>query len=238
MKNIHVIPTDKLTKISVFTALDKSQKMVFNKDIHDTMSFSINQNIYITSDEEIKKGDWYYDTTVSVVFKNDKFFLNGVGYEKIILTTNQDLIKNDVQAIDDEFLEWFVKHPECEEVKINYDKDVFPYGVDKAKGYGWYKIIIQTEEPKSHNMEKKTIEEAAEDYADYNWQMKKAIQDAVKFGAEWYAKNQSEQMYSEEDLKDAWEDGRKFEHDHNGGEGGEFTGAESFEEWFNQYKKS
>jgi hypothetical protein len=44
-------------------------------------------------------------------------------------------------------------------------------------------------------------------------------------------------MYSEEDLRNAWEDGRKFEYDHNGGEGGEFTGAESFEEWFGQHKK-
>jgi hypothetical protein len=36
---------------------------------------------------------------------------------KIILTTDQDLIKDGVQAIDDEFLEWFVKNPSCEEVE-------------------------------------------------------------------------------------------------------------------------
>ena len=46
-----------------------------------------------------------------------------------------------------------------------------------------------------------------------------------------------QQGYSKEDMKSAWEDGRKFEYDHNGGEGGEFTGAESFEEWFEQFKK-
>lgn len=45
-----------------------------------------------------------------------------------------------------------------------------------------------------------------------------------------------ERRYSKEDLEKAWEDGRKFEHDHNGGEGGEFTGAESFTEWFTQFK--
>ena len=38
----------------------------------------------ITSDEEIKEGDWYLDTIIGVVFKNDKMFLNGVGYKKII----------------------------------------------------------------------------------------------------------------------------------------------------------
>ena len=40
--------------------------------------------ILITSDEEIKAGDWYLDTTIDVVFKNDKMFLNGVGYKKVI----------------------------------------------------------------------------------------------------------------------------------------------------------
>jgi hypothetical protein len=42
--------------------------------------------------------------------------------KKIILTTDPDLIKDGVQAIDDEFLEWFVKNNSCEgvEVKRNY----------------------------------------------------------------------------------------------------------------------
>ncbi len=39
-------------------------------------------------------------------------------FKKIILTTDQDLIKDGVQAIDDEFLEWFVKNPSCEYVPI------------------------------------------------------------------------------------------------------------------------
>jgi hypothetical protein len=43
-------------------------------------------------------------------------------YKKIILTTDQDLIKDGVQAIDDEFLEWFVKNPSCEEVEIKKGK--------------------------------------------------------------------------------------------------------------------
>ena len=37
---------------------------------------------------------------------------------KVILTTNKLLIKDGVQAIDDEFIEWFVKNPSCEEVEI------------------------------------------------------------------------------------------------------------------------
>jgi hypothetical protein len=50
-------------------------------------------------------------------------------------------------------------------------------------------------------MEKKTIEEAAECYLNNNDQNPfTAIRDSFKAGAEWYAKTQSEQMYSEEDM--------------------------------------
>ena len=59
--------------------------------------------------------------------------------KKIIITTDQDLIKDGVQAIDDEFLEWFVKNPSCESVDIGTSllngKDGYGY-------YGKYKIII------------------------------------------------------------------------------------------------
>ncbi len=39
--------------------------------------------------------------------------------KKIILTTDQELIANGVQAIDDGFLKWFVKNPSCEMVEIS-----------------------------------------------------------------------------------------------------------------------
>jgi hypothetical protein len=34
------------------------------------------------------------------------------------MTTDQDLIKDGVQGIDDEFLEWFVKNPSCESIEV------------------------------------------------------------------------------------------------------------------------
>jgi len=123
------------------------------KNIH-----KINENIYITSDEEIKEGDWIYNIVQKTIFKADKSFLKLIGgtlltNQKIILTTNQDLIKDGVQAIDDEFLEWFVKNPSCEsvEVQTKITKD----GVwTDLKGYVElptihsikYKIIIPKEE--------------------------------------------------------------------------------------------
>jgi hypothetical protein len=122
--------------------------------------YKIGKELFITSDEEIKEGDYVvqinFEKTNTQVIKCETEFQTEIANDKdgsytknkIILTTDQDLIKDGIQAIDDEFLEWFVKNPSCEEVEVTYDKDVFPYGVETAKGYGWYKIIIPQEEPK------------------------------------------------------------------------------------------
>ena len=82
-----------------------------------------------------------------------KLETNSFRYEdvkKIILTTDQDLIKDGVQTIDDEFLEWFVKNPSCEFVEV---KEKQHFEADKSKRinplngvYYSYKIIIPQEE--------------------------------------------------------------------------------------------
>jgi hypothetical protein len=97
MKNIHVLPTDKPSSY-VTNYMEKIMQW---------------QNIYITSDEEIKEG-WSYDRMMRTVNKIDNVYSS-----KIILTTDPQLIEDGVQAIDDEFLEWFVKNPSCEEVEVN-----------------------------------------------------------------------------------------------------------------------
>ena len=85
------------------------------KNIH-----KINNNIYITSDEQVKKGDWVLNSwnEIHQITKNDKSKSYKKTCKKIILTTDQDLIIDGVQVIDDEFLEWFVKNPSCEEVNV------------------------------------------------------------------------------------------------------------------------
>jgi hypothetical protein len=111
MKNIHILPTDKPSR--VWTDLDGN---FYLHPIPTTLFFM--QHIYITSDEEIKEGDWVFNFEYNYIVRydskkhDDKFW-----YKKIILTTDQDLIKDGVQAIDDEFLEWFVKNPSCEFVE-------------------------------------------------------------------------------------------------------------------------
>jgi hypothetical protein len=72
--------------------------------------------------------------------------------KKIILTTDDQLIEDGVQAIDDEFLEWFVKNTSCEWVllvKEGYKKNGM---VDESTSYR-HKIIIPKEEPKQLNPE-------------------------------------------------------------------------------------
>jgi hypothetical protein len=113
MKNIHLLPTDKLSRLYI----DNRGK--YNLEIGQ-VDFITFQNIYITSNEEIKEGvdQWYLDKVL-----NEPYNSGGAQYSSkqdvIILTTDQDLIKDGVQAIDDEFLEWFVKNPSCEEIQVD-----------------------------------------------------------------------------------------------------------------------
>jgi hypothetical protein len=60
--------------------------------------------------------------------------------KKVILTTDPDLIKDGVQAIDNTFAEWFVKNSNVEFVEVEPD-------YEEIKG-DYYKIIISQEEPK------------------------------------------------------------------------------------------
>jgi hypothetical protein len=48
---------------------------------------------------------------------------------------------------------------------------------------------------------KETLEEVAENYANYNEQINKAVQEAVKFGAKWQ-QEQDKNKYSEEEVQD------------------------------------
>ena len=70
---------------------------------------------------------------MKVIKHKDKWYLQSeTGYKEILLSTDDLLIKDGVQAIDDEFLEWFVKNPSCEEIKVEVVDD----------NIQWYKIII------------------------------------------------------------------------------------------------
>ena len=169
MKNIHILPTDKPSRLQ----LTKNNKL-FYSEFEKSYSDCSNKNIYITYDEKPKAGGW--------IENNGKIF-NLDECKKIILTDNQYLIKDGVQAIDDEFLEWFVKNPSCEEVEVKKNYLV-----------GYY-LIIPKEEPKQE-----TLEEAAKEYEEKDFitttptveNSQQMIQRAFTAGAKW----QQERMYN------------------------------------------
>jgi len=135
MKNLHIIPTEKPSRLHLGNSGLVLCDLNFGKN-------TINgQNIYITSEEKIKKRDWYFNPKTNKVNKVGHYGHYGYSSKKIILTTDQDLIADGVQAIDDEFLEWFVKNPSRESVEV--EKRYSDFTVDPFVGY---KIIIPQEE--------------------------------------------------------------------------------------------
>jgi len=150
--------------------------MIENQNFIMSNIHKIGKELFITCDEKIKEGDWclpFLNGIVDTVTDQQEVYKvkNGDSYyedKKIILTTDQDLIADGVQGIDDEFLEWFVKNPSCKEVEVKYDKDVFPYGVETSNGYGWYKITIPKEEPKPHSFCETPNEKCTMNYCDEN----------------------------------------------------------------------
>jgi hypothetical protein len=159
MKNVYLMPTDKPSSIC--------QNLLTDRWFIPKGGFTeVNRqyyNIYITSDEEIKEGDWCLSTDKNFIIK----LVNLPAFscdKKIILTTDQDFIDEGIQDIDDEFLEWFVKNPSCEWVKV---KNI---SIKVVKGYNnngeidcyhtnGYEIIIPQEEPKQESKKDKEIED-------------------------------------------------------------------------------
>jgi len=140
MKNIHLLPTDKPSRLFDFM----STLMLTNNVVDEG---NLSRHIYITSDEEItgfENNIWVIKGERIFLWQNTMALVSNNKPKKIILTTDQDLIKDGVQAIDDEFLEWFVKNPNCENVVVKYQywKEI------NDVGKYTYKIIIPKEEPK------------------------------------------------------------------------------------------
>ena len=148
MNNIHILPTEKPSRLI-------SSGKYFNL-LGKATTDKRCKNIYITSDEEIKEGYAYYPELNEVLLFDN---MEGEVYEqgrqlKVILTTDPPLIADGVQAIPNEFLEWFVKNPNCEEVKVVLEdveqpKPLYPNGKHKGERV-WieqYIIIIPKEEP-------------------------------------------------------------------------------------------
>jgi hypothetical protein len=249
MKNIHLISTEKPSSLYI----GDNGSFVFGMIKTSTQSRNddfTNQHIYITSDEQPKHNDYYTIDGKEIYYCNILNPTRNNHYKKVILTTDPDLISDGVQAIDDEFLEWFVKNPNYEWVSIEsykIDKEwdekhtqfnpVYPM---KTK----YKIIIPQEEPKQETLtyteaakkeerifnstmmsKQETLEEAAKKYAEEENSCYTNDYYGFINGAKW----QAERSYSEEEAKKLIVDflfargiGRE---------------VENVNKWFEQFKK-
>jgi hypothetical protein len=239
MKNIHVLPTDKPGRI-LFDMEENRYLPIQEEDFWmEHQDLIQNRHIYITSDEvKAKEGEWVYNIINNTIYKAKDI---SFAFEfKIILTTDQDLIKDGVQAIDDEFLKWFVKNPSCEFVEIKLQHQYHTskeYYIDAdyvdctKEQYNsikseiptcplriLYKIIIPQEEPKQE-----TLEEAAENFV--NSTRLRNYKVLFIEGAKW----QADRMYSEEEVQLILS---KLLIDIKNGNAGNSV------EWFEQFKKN
>ena len=238
MKNIHVLPTDKPSRLFYDISLDK----LILATTAEVSKWFDNKHIYITNSEEIKEGDWIYCRT------ENRLLISNVSYSKledrfkIILTTDPELIEDGVQAIDDEFLEWFVKNPSCEFVEVT--RDFADEGIKGITYYGKYFIIIPQEEPKQaynnlnygggfteediKRISDKPKQETLEEFINsqpYYGTCTIEYKEGIEVGAKW----QAERMYSEEEAKTIWKAGQEY---------WKTSGASiTFEELTEQFKK-
>jgi hypothetical protein len=269
MKHVHLIPTDKPSRLGRFVDTGN----LFLRTPND-LPRGENVNVCITNSEDIKDG---YVTDGENLFKvisnnfktlrctdkdNNLIKLHELRVKKIILTTDPELIKDGVQEIPNDFLEWFVNSPSCQYdgyKDIAWDQIItlkekpkqYPIGGYAPGFYSCECITCKTEfmgdkravqcepcaikttqeEPKKDysglhlrhcyqgeykdgckygkddcpakplEPKQETIEEAAKNYANYNEQINKAVQEAVKFGAKWQ-QEQDKNKYSQEDMQE------------------------------------
>jgi hypothetical protein len=222
-RNLWVIPTEHTSRL-YYNSQEKTYQLCefpkYHTDIKST------HNLYITNDEEgVYDKDYYvYEGSVFQARPRDE----GNFKNKVILTTDQELIKDGVQVIDDEFLEWFIKNPSCEEVEI-VEGDF----INGKYTFGKYHIrrMYYADEPKEEPKQE-TLEEAAHkaliDYGIKYKGEKLNVSEVEKLMVN-MAKWQQERSYNEEEVetiaKDAYEMGRK----------NILIGV--FNKWFKQHKK-
>ena len=157
MKNLHLLPTNKKTRL----VIPKYSETLLLTDMPSNSALYKKFHIYITNSEDIKDGyvlNTFNNTVYKIVPDNSSreilsnptilplCAINREHYFKIILTNDTELIKDKVQAIPDEFLEWFCKNPSCESVEV----DSWLGGLSLLGLVRKYKIIIPKEEVKQY----------------------------------------------------------------------------------------
>ena len=155
--------------------------------------YKIGKELFITNDEEIKEGDWVLWLSQNKIIKCEDSSLRDRQdmVKKIILTTDAELIKKGVQAIDDEFLEWFVKNPTCEKVEVRYAYPTIDDEGDYSISKGYWLLIIPKEESKQTDWKDSTkalMEAYGDNTKDFPYEEpKQTVQEYEQQGLEKYS---------------------------------------------------
>lgn len=253
MKNIHFIQTEtSLAKLQLdrdygtLTILDKPC-IINGQDF-------VGANLYITSNELYTVG-WYLDNSnyvTKTISQQKSAWEHKQNWKKIILTTDPILIKDDVQALDDEFLNWFIKNQKREIPIItttvnNESRYTTNIGFESWRKEEPQQVCenckIEISKygcacfPQAHPKQE-TLEEAAHKMlVDYGIKsmgqsigvltVKKLMVDMTKWQQE-----QDKNKFSEEDVKEAFYMGEK----HVATEKKVYPQSPDFETWFKQFK--
>ena len=220
MKNIHVLPTDQPSSGLSHSLHPQSRfwiDTITGKLVLDKEPNTLHMHLYITSDEKIIEGDWYlWQAYGGEYFKEKCEYLLYEGKKtkhlncnkktqfKVILSTDQNLIPDGVQAIDDEFLEYFCSV----NGEINY-VNVEDYG----NLYNFRYLILIPKPKQDHFQEmndfmiKETLEAAAERltenvYQNDTWEKGRLKRQGYYQGIIEGAKYQKQNSYSESELRE------------------------------------
>jgi len=202
MKNIHILPTENSSRIS------------YNNDgvleLHRLQWRKGTQNMHITSNEDINENDYIITKDGRLLQVSYLLSKDLEDASKVILTTDQDLIKDGVWGIEDGFLEWFVKNPDCEFVEL--------------RGYA---IILPGEwEEDIPEPKQETLEEVAERY----YEDEVSINGFIN-GVKWQ-QEQDKNKYSEEEVIELLN--KREDCINQTSSIFDYTGAK---EWFEKFKK-
>jgi hypothetical protein len=204
MKNLFVLPTTKPSRLQL--KMDNT----FHIENGQSIPLRSYQHIYIISDETFNKDSWCLHQIQHEYYLTKAYEDMALLHYKVILTTDPKLIKDGIQAINDEFLEWFVNNPSCDEV------ETFIFGFDDSIicHSKKYEIIIPKEELNLNcfdcnkslqdctcmedtiNMKQETLEDFIEKEGYPEGHTQDIWETGVRDGTAW----QQERMYSEEEV--------------------------------------
>ena len=117
MKNVHLLQTETYPAKLQLDRDYGTLKILDEPCVINGQDF-VGANLYITSDEEIKdvrphKGKWQLEQG-QILNKFPNYLTDLSECKLVIMTTDPRLIKDGVQALDDEFLDWFIKNQKRE----------------------------------------------------------------------------------------------------------------------------